>query len=45
MNGWMDVWMVRWTDVSMDGWMGDGVVDRWMGDALVDGWMFGWMNG
>jgi hypothetical protein len=32
MGGWMDVLMVVWTVVRIDGWMGDGLVDRWMVD-------------
>jgi hypothetical protein len=41
----MDVLMVGWTVVRMDGWMVDGLVDRWMGYGLVNRWMVGWMNG
>jgi hypothetical protein len=48
MGGWMYVWMVRWKDGLMDGWMSGGLVDRWMGNGLVDGWMVGridrWMD-
>jgi hypothetical protein len=41
MGGWMDVWMVGWTDWRTEGLMGNGLVDRWMGDGLMDGWLFG----